>query len=110
MNNEAMVHALAHGKTHAEAARIADVSERTISRRLQDPAFAARVDEARAEVVSAAGAQLAGLFPRAIATLADLLDDKDSRTRLGAAQLVFKSGLVFREQVEIEDRLRALET
>src|SRR5438552_3808912 len=108
-SDDTMVQALAHGKSHAEAARIADVSESTITRRLREPEFAARVDEERAQVTSAAAEQLAGLYPKAIATLGDLLDDRDGRLRLGAAQLVFKSGLVFREHSELEERLRVLE-
>ena len=111
-NNDLIVSALAHGKTHAQAARIAGVSERTIGRRAQEPDFAARVNQARAEVTAAATAQLAALTSKAIAVLDDTLDDADedhAGLRLRAAQIVLKSGLEYRERAELEGRVLALE-
>src|SRR4051812_34404640 len=60
--DDLLVVALAQGKTRTEAGRIANVSDRTVRRRLQDPAFTARVNRARAETTAAAAAELADLY------------------------------------------------
>ena len=107
--DELKITALVQGRTHAEAAREARVSERTVRRRLQDPDIAARIQHGRDELTSAAAAKMAELYPRAIQTLGELLDDKAKEIRLRAAQSVLKIGPDFRARTEIEDRLRALE-
>ncbi len=101
--------ALSQGKTHAEAARIADVSERTVRRRLEDPEFATRVEHRRAEVTAAAAGQLAGLYGKAIGALSDLLDHGDDPLRVRAAQIILRSVLEFRSHADFEERLLAIE-
>ena len=108
--DELLVAALAQGKTHAEAGRIAGMSARTVRRRLQDDDFGARVEQARAEVTSAAAAQLAGLYPRAIGALSDLLDDKEGSVRLRAAQAVLKAGPELKAHTDFEQRLLEIES
>jgi hypothetical protein len=103
-----LVAALAIGKTHAEAARISGVSERTIGRRLQDPDFEARVRGARAEVTATAAARINGLLPKAISSMDAALDHDDVRIQLRAADLVCKTSLEFR-RTDLDDRVRALE-
>ena len=107
--DELLIAALIQGRTHAEAARLAGVSERTVRRRLRDADVAARIQHGRDELTSAAAARMAELYPRAIETLGELLDDKAKDIRLRAAQSVLKIGPDFRARTEIEDRLRALE-
>src|SRR4051812_69353 len=108
-DDQLVIVALAQGKTQAAAASIAGMSERSVRRRLQDKDFAARVDAARAEVTSAAAAQLAGLYPRAIGTLSDLLDDRESSVRLRAAQAVLKAGPDLQAHTDYERRLLEIE-
>jgi hypothetical protein len=108
-DDEIIVGALALGKTYPQAARIAGVGERTVSRRMQDPAFAQRVRAARAAAAAENAAELAALMPKAIGVLGDLLYDAESGIRLRAAQVVFKVGLEYRERAELEERLRILE-
>lgn len=104
-DDQLLVVALANGKTQAEAGRIAGFSDRSVRRRLQDQDFAARVDAARAEVTSAAAAQLAGLYPKAIGALSELLDDRESSIRLRAAQAVLKAGPALKSHTDFEQRL-----
>jgi hypothetical protein len=87
----AIVTALAAGGNVASAARHAGVHERTVERRLKDPAFRARVDEARAEMVRAAVGRLAAVGTLAASRLQDLVDNAKSETvRLGAARAILE--------------------
>jgi hypothetical protein len=84
--DDALVVALAGGAGAAQAAAQAEVSARTVRRRLQDPAFRARVDEARAELVRQAVGKLAEAGALAGETLAELVKDAPPAVRLGAAR------------------------
>jgi hypothetical protein len=66
---EALAVLLAAGKTVAEAAAAAGVSERTTYRRLADPAFRTRVVGLRAEMVERAVGSLAEAAGEAVAAL-----------------------------------------
>ena len=106
----ALIAALAGGATMADAARAAGVGERTVYRRLQTPAFRARVIAARADLVERAAARLADAAGAAVTTLGELLvAGTPPAVRLGAARAVLELGLRLREQQEIEERLAALE-
>jgi hypothetical protein len=90
-NDEALITALAAGGNVAAAARHAHVSERTVRRRLQDPAFRARVDEARGELVRAAVGRLAAVGALAADKLHALIGNAKSETvQLGAARSVLE--------------------
>jgi hypothetical protein len=84
--DDGLVASLAAGASAAAAAAKAEVSERTVRRRLEDPAFRARVDEARAELVRQAVGRLADVGALASDTLAELVQDAPPAVRLGAAR------------------------
>jgi hypothetical protein len=85
--DEALIAALAAGGNAAAAARQAGVNERTVRRRLADPAFRARVDEARAELVRAAIGRLATIGTLAADKLQDLIGNaRSEQVQLGAAR------------------------
>jgi hypothetical protein len=86
--DDAIVTALAAGGNVASAARHAGVHERTVERRLKDPAFRARVDEARAEMVRAAVGRLAAVGALAADKLHALLGAKAESVQLGAARSI----------------------
>src|SRR5256714_587686 len=67
-----LVTALAKGATVPQAAAQAGVSERTVYRRLADPAFRARIETLRAEMVQRAAALLIAAAIHAAKTLIDL--------------------------------------
>ena len=73
-SDSALIAALAGGATHEAAAQQAGVGERTVRRRLEDPDFARRVDEARAALLEQAMAQLSRAATGAATTLVMLLE------------------------------------
>jgi hypothetical protein len=88
--DEALVTALAAGASMAAAARHAHINERTLRRRLENPAFRARVDEARAALVCQAVGRLADVGTLAADKLHALLGAKSETVQLGAARSVLE--------------------
>jgi hypothetical protein len=86
----ALVTALAAGGSLAAAAAHAGCSERTVYRRLQDPAFKAAVEQARADMVQQAVGQLSALGGLATQALQGLLKDEAGSVRLGAARTILE--------------------
>jgi hypothetical protein len=78
--DDALVAALAAGGNVAAAAKHASISERTVRRRLEDPAFRAKVDEARAELVRAAVGRLSAVGVLAVDKLHSLIGNARSET------------------------------
>jgi hypothetical protein len=109
----ALALAFAAGKTLAEAAQAAGVSERTASRRRADPAFAARVAELRSEMARRAVGRLAETMAEAAGVLRGLLCARSETVRLGAARSILELGASLLRQTdeadELDARLRALE-
>jgi hypothetical protein len=68
--------ALACGSTVAQAASKANLTERTVYRRLQDPAFRQRIEALRVDMVQRAAALLIAASLLAAKTLIDLQDAK----------------------------------
>ena len=108
--DDALLLALAAGKTVREAARAAGVGERSATRRLADPAFRRRVAELRADMVSRALGKMADGMSDAAETLRKLLKAKGESVRLGACRAMLEIGVKLREAVELENRLAALES
>ena len=106
----ALVTALAVGATIEQAAERAGVSPRTAHRRLAEPEFRARVDEARAELLGRALARLQATCTSAVTTLADLLTAESESVRLGAARSILDVALRWREQDELARRLDNVES
>jgi hypothetical protein len=88
--DDALVAALAAGASAAAAAAKAEVSERTVRRRLAEAAFRARVDEARAELVRQAVGKLADVGALAGETLAELVREGSGTVKLGACRAVLE--------------------
>lgn len=107
--NEALALAVATGSTLRDAAAAAGVSERTATRRAAEPAFQARVEALRAELVSCAVGQLAGLLTDATTTLRRALVCGVPAVEVRAALGIHAHLLKVREATVLEQRLRALE-
>jgi hypothetical protein len=101
---------LAAGKTVRDAATTAGVAERTAHRRLNDPAFRARVSELRRSMATAAAGRLADGMAAAADVLRTLLADEDPHVRHKAAVKVIELAASLRTQVELEERMGELET
>lgn len=101
---------LAGGATQEHAATAVGCSRRTVARKLQDPKFCGQLDEARRQLFEAAFGRIVAAGQAAAGTLISLLArETPSATRLGAARTLLEASCKFREQHEVEERLRALE-
>jgi hypothetical protein len=107
--DDALVFALSAGASAAGAARHAGVSERTVYRRLADPAFRARVDAARSEMVQQVVGRLAAVGTIASQTLQELLGSESEAIRLGAARAALDFMFRGHEQDVLARRIAALE-
>lgn len=108
--DDTLILALAGGATVEAAAANAGVGLTTVYRRLKDPAFRARLDAARADMVRQATAMLTAAATEAVNTLLDLqAKDSPPPTRLGAAKSVLEIGNRLRTEVDLAARLAALE-
>ncbi len=101
---------LACGATAEAAARAANVSPSTVYRRLREPAFRAKLQTLRADMVQRAAAILTAASTGAGQTLVALMKPEEpSGIRLGAARTILEFSLKIREAAEVEARLAALE-
>ena len=107
--DETLAANLAAGRTIAESARAADVSESTIYRRLRCPTFAARVRELRGAMVASALGKLTEGMTSAASALTALVGNRNPDMRFRSAVKVIELALRVREQAEIEERLAAVE-
>lgn len=103
---------LAAGGTAAEAAKAAQVTERTIRNwRADEPQFADAVDDYRGQMLAEASGVLAAHTAAAAQRLADIATDGEIplRHQLRAALGVLDYAARYRESQALEARLRALE-
>ena len=108
--DDLLLTALACGATAEQAARAANVSLRTVRRRLNDPAFAAKLQEMRSDLLQRASGMLTAASLEAVKTLVSLQGTTmPPPVRLGAARAVLELGLRVRELAEVEGRLALLE-
>jgi hypothetical protein len=105
----ALVARLASGLSPAGAAKLAGVSEATCYRRLADPSFRQRVEAARASFWERALGILSKGAAESATVLRRLLRSDDGRLKLQAAKVLLDQGIKVRDQVDIEQRLAALE-
>jgi hypothetical protein len=109
--DQTLLTALACGATVENAARKADLGERTVYRRLADPAFRAQLDRLRAEMVQRTAGMLTGAGMGSVKTLVELQQDASvpPTVRRGAARDVLQLSVKFREVADLEQRIAALE-
>lgn len=102
--------ALLSAPTVREAAELAGVSERTLTRWLAEDDFRAALLTAEGEAIDRAARRLIGLQDQALSVLAGVLCGTDSATvKVRAAQTVLEFTLRLRELRNIESRLAKLE-
>ena len=106
----ALIAALAGGATVRDAAATARVGEMTVYRRLREPDFRRRVDEARAAMLACAVGRLAEAATAAALTLRSLLaKETPPAVRLGSARSILELAVRLREHDELAARVAALE-
>jgi hypothetical protein len=102
--------ALACGATVESAARQAGVSESTVYRRLDDPAFRQQLQALRADMVQRTAGALTAAANESVRTLLELQKAAaPPAVRLGAARSILEIGIKLREAADLEERLTALE-
>ncbi len=107
--DDALVAALAAGRTYDDAASAAGCSARTVDRRMTDPMFRRRVQELRAAMFTRTSALLVDAAVEAVAQLRHLMRSADSDpARVSAARALVTLAPVWRDAVEIEARLAEL--
>jgi len=104
-----LIVALAAGQTIRDAAAAASLSERTVTRRLQEPAFRQEVANTRTLMLSRAVGMLADAAADAVMTLRSLLHAESDTARLGAARAILDAGPRLRESEELAARIEAIE-
>jgi hypothetical protein len=111
LQDQALLAALAIGSTVENAARKVGIGERTAYRRLAEPAFQARLQQARVDLVLRTAALLTGAGLGSVKTLVDLQHDAatPAAVRRGAARDVLELGCKLREAAAMNERLTALE-
>lgn len=110
--DEVVIAALISTPTIKKASEVCGVSERNIYRHLQDAAFKAKYDKARAELLESYVNSLQQRIGGAIETMQKLIDDKENtppQVQLNAAEAIIKYSLKLTEQIEIIKRIDALE-
>jgi hypothetical protein len=108
--DDKLLMALACGASVEAAARECGLSPRTVYRRKQEPAFAQRLQQLRADMVSRTGGMLTAAGGESVKTLLELQKPSvPPARRLGAARATIELGLKVREVNELEQRITALE-
>jgi hypothetical protein len=108
--NQTILLALACGATPEAAARQAQVSERTVHRRLVDPKFRKQLEQLRSDILQRTSSSLTAAGSESVRTLLELQKASvPPATRLGAAKAVLEIGMKLREMTELKDRIAALE-
>src|SRR5680860_1857829 len=88
--DEVLAQALAEGASQVEAGNRAGVSDRTVRRRLREPAFRELVNQKRRDMITEASGRSSAQLNAAVATLTELLSSAEDSVRLRAAQLCLK--------------------
>ncbi len=108
--DDLLVTTLACGGTVENAAQRANISERSVYRRLEDPEFKQLLKDFRSEVTKRTAGVLCAASIEAVKTLIGLMERNCSpATRLGAARTVLEFNLRLREVIDVEERLAELE-
>lgn len=97
-----LIAALAAGKSHDQAAKLAKVSRATVTRRLTDAAFRQAVQDAQGELVERAIGVLSESATAGAEKLRKLLSAKSETVQLGAAKALIDSIVKLRDHSEIE--------
>lgn len=92
-----------------EAAASAGVSERTVRRWRALPLFQQTVRDVQREALLRISLKMLQLGESAVGAVEGGLNDPNTRVRLRAAEILFSRLLEWRELLDIEDRLEALE-
>jgi hypothetical protein len=98
--------ALACGASVENAARQSGLTERTVYRRLKDPAFKDKINAVRREMLTRAAGAMTAAAMESVKTLLDLQKpNQPGAVRLGAARSILEIGIKMREVTDIEEQM-----
>jgi hypothetical protein len=100
---------LARGGSYAEAGAAANVSTRTVRRRMTEERFANEVALLRSERVGQLLGELVELSTRSIQTIRECLEDESASIRLRAADLTLTHMSKLRREHDVDVRLGLIE-
>lgn len=101
---------LATGRTVRSVALIANVSERTLYRRLADHQFRKRVNTFRDQMVSQAVCRMSRSMTAAADALRELIDSPDPKIRLQAAKAMIEAGAKLLQTTDLAQEIDYLHT
>lgn len=103
--------ALLTAPNKVEAAKMAGVTTRTLQNYLSDPEFQVEYKKAFAGLVEGATRQAQQSLAPALATLREIAEDRGeaAQARVSAARSILEYGLKLTEQLDIIERIKALE-
>jgi predicted DNA-binding transcriptional regulator YafY len=108
---DSILQALLSHRTVREAAAAAKVTERTVYEYLSDPAFSARYQAARDDIIRGAANALRAHLSEAVDTIAAAMVDPKARPqdRLAAAKTIIDYAAKFTDTQDLLERVSALE-
>ena len=111
VNDDRILAALLSTNSVAEAAKQCKVAKSTVYSRLNDPEFSAKYDAAIRDVVKGVKTALQTKMGTAVDTMAEIMvtTGNSPQVRLNAADAVLRHGLRLTEQIDILERVDALE-
>jgi hypothetical protein len=101
--------AIAEGRSYQDAANLAGVAKKTVTRWMADPAFRQWTRELGSEAQARLAGRLAALNDKAMDRLAALLDSANEAVALGAVKEQQAGNARARQMGEFADRLAVLE-
>lgn len=109
--DEAIIAALLSTATIRAASAACGVSEAAIYKRLREPAFKAKYDKARLDMLEQHSNRLQQHIGAAIEEMAAIAKDPDNsaQVRLNASEAIIRTSLKLTEQVDILQRIEKLE-
>jgi vacuolar-type H+-ATPase subunit E/Vma4 len=108
--DELIIAALIGNPTVRAAATACGVSESQVYARLRKPAFKAKYDEARRELLQQSTAYIQGIVSEAVQKMRDVMNDPDvsAQVQLNAAEAITRNSLKLTEQNDILTQIAEL--
>lgn len=106
-----VLEALLQTSTRTEAAKIAGVNRETVAKLLARPDFREEYNRRREDMIQASCSALQASMLTAVQVLVNIMQDKGTPAgnRITAAKNVLEYGVKLTEQIDLLDRLEALE-
>lgn len=111
ISDERIISALLQSRTIKEASELANVSESTVYRRMNDLDFRNRLNESRTVMIEYAMTRLQAELAKAIDVIIEIMNSPENppQVRLNASDSIIRNCLKITEQCNIIERVERLE-